>query len=55
MYKLVMRLSRSVDKSLAFFYIFESAAQLREFYLDRLKKTEERNHKRVDLRGEYID
>jgi hypothetical protein len=30
------------------------AAQLQEFFLDGLKKLEQRSHKHVKLRGEYV-
>jgi hypothetical protein len=43
---------RGADKSLAF-PIFLFAAQLKELFLDGLKKLEQRNHKCVELRGEY--
>jgi hypothetical protein len=42
------------DMSLAF-PIFLFAAQRKEFYLDGLKKLEQRSHKCVDLRGEYVE
>jgi hypothetical protein len=41
-------------KSLAF-PISLSAAQPNEFFLDRLKKLEQRSHKCVELRGEYVE
>jgi hypothetical protein len=44
---------RGADKSLAF-PIFLCAVQLKEIFLDRLKKLEQRNHKCVELKGEYI-
>jgi hypothetical protein len=31
------------------------AAQLKEFFLDGLKKLEQRSHKCVELRGEYVE
>jgi hypothetical protein len=43
---------RGADKSLAF-PIFLSAAQPKEFFLDGLKKLEQRSHKCMELRGEY--
>jgi hypothetical protein len=42
------------DKSLSF-YIFLFAAQPKEFFLDGLKKLEQRSHKCVELRGEYVN
>jgi hypothetical protein len=42
------------DKSLAC-PIFISAAQPKEFFLDVLKKLEQRSHKCVELRGEYVE
>jgi hypothetical protein len=41
---------RGADKSLAF-PIFLFAAQPKEFFLDGLKKLEQRSHKCVELRG----
>jgi hypothetical protein len=41
------------DKSLDF-PIFLFAAQPEEFFLDVLKKLEQRSHKCVELRGEYV-
>jgi hypothetical protein len=45
---------RGADKSLAF-PIFLFAAQPKEFFLDELKKLEQRSHKCVELRGEYVN
>jgi hypothetical protein len=45
---------RSADKSLAF-PIFLFAAQPKEFFLAGLKKLEQRSHKCVELRGEYVE
>jgi hypothetical protein len=45
---------RGVDKFLAF-PIFLFAVQQKEFFLDGLKKLEQRNHKCVELRGEYVN
>jgi hypothetical protein len=45
---------RDADKSLAF-PIFLCAAQPKDFFLDGLKKLEQRRHKRVELRGEYVE
>jgi hypothetical protein len=42
------------DKSLAF-PIFLLVAQPREFFLDGFKKLEQRSHKCVELRGEYVE
>jgi hypothetical protein len=36
------------------FWLFLSAAQPKEFFLDRLKKLEQRSHKCVEL-GEYVN
>jgi hypothetical protein len=47
-------LHRGADKSLAFL-IFLFAAQPKEFFLDGLKKLEQRSHKCVELRGEYVE
>jgi hypothetical protein len=45
---------RGADKSLAF-PIFLFAAQLKEFFSGGLKKLEQRSHKCVELRGEYVE
>jgi hypothetical protein len=37
------------------FPIFLFAAQPKEFFLDVLKKLEQRSHKCVELRGEYVE
>jgi hypothetical protein len=37
------------------FPIFLFAAQPKEFFLDGLKKLEQRSHKCVELRGEYVE
>jgi hypothetical protein len=42
------------DVSLAF-PIFLFAAQPKQFFLDGLKKLEQRIHKCVELRGEYVE
>jgi hypothetical protein len=42
---------RGADKSLVFLF----AAQSKEFFLDGLKKLEQRSHKCVKLRGEYVE
>jgi hypothetical protein len=47
-------LRRGADKSLAF-PIFLLAAQQKEFFSDGLKKLEQRSHKCVELRGEYVE
>jgi hypothetical protein len=36
-------------------WLFPFAAKPKEFFLDRLKKLEERSHKSVELRGEYLE
>jgi hypothetical protein len=45
---------RGADKSLAFL-IFLFAAQPKEFFFDGLKKLEQRSHKCVELKGEYVE
>jgi hypothetical protein len=45
---------RGAGKSLTF-PIFLFAAQPKEFFLDGLKKLEQRSHKCVELRGEYVE
>jgi hypothetical protein len=45
---------RGAEKSLAF-PIFLFPAQRKEFFLDGLKKLEQRSHKCVELRGEYVE
>jgi hypothetical protein len=47
-------LCRGTEKSLAF-PIFLFAAQPKDFFLDGLKKLEQRSHKCVELRGEYVE
>jgi hypothetical protein len=37
------------------FLIFLFAAQPEEFFSDGLKKLEQRSHKCVELRGEYVE
>jgi hypothetical protein len=37
------------------FPIFLFAAQPKEFFSDELKKLEQRRHKLVELRGEYVE
>jgi hypothetical protein len=37
------------------FPIFVFAAQPKEFFLDGLKKLQQRSHKCVELRGEYVE
>jgi hypothetical protein len=37
------------------FSIFLFAAQPKEFFLDGFKKLEQRSHKCVELRGEYVE
>jgi hypothetical protein len=37
------------------FWLFLFAAQPEEFFLDGLKKLEQRSHKCVELRGEYVE
>jgi hypothetical protein len=36
-------------------WLFLVAALSKEFFLDGLKKLEQRSHKRVELRGEYVE
>jgi hypothetical protein len=45
---------RVADKSLTF-PIFLFAAQPKEFFLDGLNKLEQRSHKCVELKGEYVN
>jgi hypothetical protein len=45
---------RGADKSLAF-PIFLFAAHPKEFFLDGLKKLEQRSHKCVELKREYVE
>jgi hypothetical protein len=45
---------KGADKSLAR-SISLSAAQPKEFFLDGLKKLEQKRHKCVELRGEYVE
>jgi hypothetical protein len=47
-------ISRGADKSLAF-PIFLFTAQPKELFFHELKKLEQRRHKCVDLRGEYVE
>jgi hypothetical protein len=37
------------------FWLFLFAAQPKEFFLDGLKKLEQRSHKCVELRGKYVE
>jgi hypothetical protein len=49
-------LLRGADKSLVFLFpIFLFAAQPKVFFLDGLQKLEQRSHKCVELRGEYVE
>jgi hypothetical protein len=41
-----------VEVLISLWLFLVSAAQSKEFFLDGLKKLEQRNHKRVELRGE---
>jgi hypothetical protein len=53
---LLICIPRGVDKSLVFLFpIFLFAAQPKEFLLDGLKKLEQRSHKCVELREEYVE
>jgi hypothetical protein len=45
---------RGADKSLAL-PIFLFSAKPKEFFLDGLKKLEQRRHKCGELRGEYVE
>jgi hypothetical protein len=47
-------ISGGADKSLAF-PIFLFSTQPKEFFLDGLKKFEQRSHKCMELRGEYVE
>jgi hypothetical protein len=40
---------------LSYFPIFLFAAQPKEFFMDGLKKLEQRSHKCVELRGECVE
>jgi hypothetical protein len=52
---LLQRLTRKdTDKFLAFL-IFVFAAQPKEFFLDGLKKLEQRSHKCLELSGEHVE
>jgi hypothetical protein len=51
---LFKEIRKGADKSLAF-PIFLFAAPPKEFFLDGLKKLEQRSHKGVELRGEYVE
>jgi hypothetical protein len=44
-----------ISLSLFIFPIFLFAAQPKEFFLDGLQKLEQRSHKYVELRGEYVE
>jgi hypothetical protein len=48
---------KGTEKSLAFavFLIFLFAAQSKEFFLDELKKLEQRSHECVEAQGEYVE
>jgi hypothetical protein len=47
---------RGANKSLLILFpIFLFATQSKEFFLDGLKELEQRNHKCVELRGEYVE
>jgi hypothetical protein len=49
------RVRKGADKSSAFYFTYVwSAAQTQEFFLDELKKLEQRSHKYVELMGEYV-
>jgi hypothetical protein len=45
---------KGAEKSLAF-PIFLFATQPKEFFLDELKKLEQRSHKCVELRGKNVE
>jgi hypothetical protein len=51
---IMLIIRRGADKSLAF-PIFLFAAQPKQFFWDGLKKLEQRNHKCVELRWQYVD
>jgi hypothetical protein len=44
-----------VRRGLISLWLFLFAAQPTEFFLDVLKKLEQRSHKCVELRGEYLE
>jgi hypothetical protein len=51
-----LTLRRGADKSLAFpISYFPICSTTKRFFLDELKKLEQRNHKCVELRGEYVE
>jgi hypothetical protein len=53
-FKIPIIIRKSADKSLAFL-IFLFAAQPKEFFLEGLKKLEQRSHKCAELTGEYVE
>jgi hypothetical protein len=52
---LVIYVGELISLRLFLFPIFLFAAKPKEFFLDGLKKLEQRSHKRVELRGEYVE
>jgi hypothetical protein len=54
--KHTMKIRRGADKCLAFpIPYFLYTAQPKEFFLDELKKLDQRSHKCVGLKGEYSE
>jgi hypothetical protein len=50
------KIRRGVGKSLAFpISYFPICSTTKEFFLDGLQKLEQRSHKCVELRGEYVE
>jgi hypothetical protein len=50
------RIRRGVDKSVAFHIsYFPISSTTKRFFLDGLKKLEQRSHKCAELRGEYVE
>jgi hypothetical protein len=51
-----MNVRRGAEKSLAFpIYYFPVSSTTKKFFLSGLKKLEQRSHKCVELKGEYVD
>jgi hypothetical protein len=54
--ELLIVMRRGADKSLAFpISYFPIFCTTKKFFLDGLKKLEQRSHKCVELRGEYVE
>jgi hypothetical protein len=54
-WKMCVGYNRPVRRGADKFWLSLFAAQPKEFPLDGLKKLEQRNHKCVELRGEYVE